>query len=157
MKSSQKAFTIVELLVVVAIIAILTAITTSNLVTSKSRARDTKRASDIAQLQFAFEFFFDRCNQYPALPSNLVVTDLTLIKNGCPTDVNLGTFLGKIPTPPSSGDYYYGKNDADSPTDYILSSKFENYNQVLEDNPTTAMYSATCSKISPFYYCVQPR
>jgi general secretion pathway protein G len=61
----KNGFTLIELLVVLAIIAILTAIVTTNFTTSKSKARDAKRVSDIAQIQLALEMVFDKCNAYP--------------------------------------------------------------------------------------------
>jgi prepilin-type N-terminal cleavage/methylation domain-containing protein len=61
----KKGFTLVELIVVIAIIGILTGIVTTNFASSRSRARDAKRISDLGHIQLALELYFDRCKQYP--------------------------------------------------------------------------------------------
>src|SRR3954466_11278478 len=111
---TKQGFTIVELMVTVAIIAILTGIIVANLTTSKSKSRDAKRVSDVAQLQLALELFFDRCNRYPIKETNLLRvpgwTDAPKLMdggNGCPTNITLLTFTSKIPTPQTTGDYRY--------------------------------------------------
>src|SRR3954466_5528320 len=111
---SQKAFTLIELMITVAIIALLTAIILTNLNQPKVRARDAKRVSDVAQLQLALELFFDRCNRYPIKETNLSLvpgwTDAPKLMdggNGCPTNITLLTFTSKIPTPQTTGDYRY--------------------------------------------------
>ena len=86
--SNKKGFTLIELLVVIAIIAILTAIVTANFATSKAKARDAKRISDIAQIQLALEMVFDRCNVYPP--------DITNITTDICTGYPLNYFISKI-------------------------------------------------------------
>jgi prepilin-type N-terminal cleavage/methylation domain-containing protein len=99
---SKKGFTLVELMVTVAIVGILMAIVTSNFTTSRSRSRDAKRVSDINQIQLALELYFDRCDEYPATLS------LTAKNGSCPTGIELGSFISKIPTAQSPGSYEYG-------------------------------------------------
>lgn len=161
----RKGFTIIELIIVVAIIAILTAIMTSNFGESKKKSRDAKRVSDIVQLQLALEMFFDRCNQYPT------VTDVgagmwpvgrvpsLIANNGCPTGIMLSSFIGKIPAPPTTANYIYVVNN--TYTDYVLRAKLETKTQALDDDVDgllTALGNTDCSDASPnFYFCVQPR
>jgi prepilin-type N-terminal cleavage/methylation domain-containing protein len=56
---NKKGFTLIELLVVIAITAILTSVMVPSLFSTKSKARDTKRISDIAQIQLALEVYQD--------------------------------------------------------------------------------------------------
>ncbi len=150
---SQKGFTLIELLVVIAIISILTSIIMANLTQSKAKARDTKRVSDMAQIQLTLELFFDRCNQYPAVSSNMPnITSFT----GCPSGITLGTFISQIPNPPTAGDYTYVVN-AIPPTDYVLRAKLETLNVALNDDIDGTVYSTDCSDSPTYYYCVQPR
>ena len=63
----KNGFTLIELLVVIAIIGILTTIVTANLGTARQKARDTKRVSDVKQLQLALALYADaNSNRYPA-------------------------------------------------------------------------------------------
>lgn len=154
----NKGFTIVELIVTVSIIALLTAITVSNLASSKAKARDGKRISDIVNLQFALELFFDRCNQYPTRSGALPNLDAN---NGCPTGVTLRSFISRIPTPPGTDIYAYGVNNETTPTDYVLQADLELYNQALIDDVDGVQnYSGVgfdCEDSPNFIFCVLPK
>lgn len=164
LSKSQKAFTLIELMVVVAIIGILTAIVVANLTKAKARSRDAKRISDINQVQLALELFFDRCNQYPTLLNGMPNTGAT---NGCPIGINLGTFISKIPTPPNPGEnYYYGVKVEGSGvdisyTDYVLKAVLEGSNSALTDSYHGSDLYGISGSATPcsnaLTYCVQPR
>lgn len=135
---SNRGFTLIELLVVIAIIAILTGVILVALQSSRGKARDGQRISDISQIQLALEQYFDRCGQYP--PASFMTTSaLSSITNGCPsipTQISMATFISKIPTFPNGGlssqtVYYYAVNPTN--TDYILGTGLENYNAVVLD------------------------
>ncbi|HEY4503870.1 MAG TPA: type II secretion system protein [Candidatus Paceibacterota bacterium] len=160
--NKQKAFTLIELLVVIAIISILTGIILSNLSGAKSKARDSKRVSDVAQLQLALELFFDRCNRYPVVSSglpNIDDGDTTLGdedgSNDCPSDIRLSTFISQIPTSPSPGVYTYGVN-ATPATDYVLMVSLENNSILLDDIDTNPLYGINCADQNQ-NYCVVPK
>lgn len=59
-KQNTKGFTIVELLIVIAIIGILAAVTLSSLNASRLRADDAKRAQDMAQVKTALELYIGK-------------------------------------------------------------------------------------------------
>ena len=153
-----KAFTLIELLVVIAIIAILTAIVTANFGVSKSKARDAKRILDITNLSVALGFFFDKCNEYPQISSNMPnLADSCRISS---VDIPLSNFISVIPTAPSPGTYEYGVNNTSNPTDYVLKTVLENNNSVLTDAPKSNFSSITDPDIDcsvPLAYCIQPR
>src|ERR1035437_7442371 len=123
-RSKKNGFTLIELMVVIAIIAILTGIIITGLVASKAKSRDAKRASDLSQIALAVEQYFDRCYQYP-IP-NAGKIDSTLLTQGigvCPTNNNVqvtfGNFISVIPTDPSTGaGYDYVTNTTN--TDFVL-------------------------------------
>ncbi len=172
--STRKGFTIIELLVVVAIIVILTGIVITNLSQSQLKSRDGKRVSDLSQLQLALDLYFDRCNQYPQLGSNFLMD--TTANNGCPSGIEFSLFLGKIPTPPKAGDYIYAVNNITTPTDYILRAQLEGNNHATRDDidgqinssgttyyyatsasvPGSSVSNATLSCDDPMF-CIQPR
>ena len=64
----KKGFTIVEVLVVIAIIAILTAIILPSLNNIRAKNRDTERVADIAAIQLALSLYKSQNlnNEYPA-------------------------------------------------------------------------------------------
>lgn len=87
----KKGFTLIELLVVIAIIVILTSIVTANLGSARQKARDTKRVSDIKQLQLTLALYADaNNNRYPATLSPLAPI-----------------YIQAIPVPPNGGAYSY--------------------------------------------------
>lgn len=62
---TKKGFTLVELLVVVAIIAILISIVVANIRSAKEKARDDRRMSDMRTLQNALGLYQINKGQYP--------------------------------------------------------------------------------------------
>lgn len=118
--SRDGAFTLVEMLVVIAIIAILTGITITSLTGSKQKSRDAKRISDLGQIQLALELYFDKYKQYPSSLSGLTPT-----------------YISNIPTPPSSSlnQTSYDYTPTGSPlNDYTLHITLESYNEALKDD-----------------------
>ncbi|MES3030888.1 MAG: prepilin-type N-terminal cleavage/methylation domain-containing protein [Patescibacteria group bacterium] len=156
---NKKGFSLIELMIVIAIIAILTGIITANFTQSKSRARDAKRVSDMAQLQLSLALFFDRCNGYPVVNGitvNQLTTDLEHVS--CPDGINFGTYISVIPHPPVGGDATFYKYVSNG-TDYILSVDLEDNSSALEDDidgtATMGAAEVQCDDVA-FNYCVKP-
>lgn len=61
----KKGFTLVELLVVVAIIGLLAGIATVSVNSVRSKARDARRVADIKQIQNALELYYSGSGTYP--------------------------------------------------------------------------------------------
>ncbi len=124
----KKGFTLVELLVVMAITAILTAVLIPSLFSSKSKGRDTRRVSDLAQIQLALELYQDNNGGlYPAR-----------INNG-----SLNGYLNPIPKDPANAlDYHYaGLSTAvgGECSNYHLGASLENTSSALSsDRDATA-------------------
>ena len=65
-------YTLVEIMVVISIMAILTAVIYSSFDTSKANSRDQKRVGDLSVIQLALEQFFQKYGVYPVQLSELV-------------------------------------------------------------------------------------
>lgn len=126
----SRAFTLIELLITIAIIGLLTAIVVTSLAPSRGKARDAKRISDVSNIQFALSLYFDRCKQYPS-------TLTTGASNGCPTTpvaITFADFMPVVPTQPGGTVYDYAiKDSGGSKIDYILHTRLESYNDVIKD------------------------
>ncbi len=64
-KNLKSGFTLVELLVVMAILGILTVVTLGNFRTSQIKARDAQRKSDLRQISNALEAYYNDYAGYP--------------------------------------------------------------------------------------------
>ncbi|MCA9347291.1 prepilin-type N-terminal cleavage/methylation domain-containing protein [Candidatus Saccharibacteria bacterium] len=66
----QKGFTIIELLIVIAIIAILAGLVLNNFQGAQAKARDTQRVTRINAIHSKLEEFYNEANGYPADAAN---------------------------------------------------------------------------------------
>ncbi len=67
LKKAQQGFTIIELLIVIAIIAILAGLVLNNFQGAQAKARDTQRVTDINNVHSKLEEYYNDNNAYPAL------------------------------------------------------------------------------------------
>ncbi len=90
MKKTNKGFTLIELLVVIAIIGLLATLSVVALNNARERARDSRRVSDVKQIQTALELYYNANPTigYPATLAVLVTENL----------------MDPIPTPPTPDD-----------------------------------------------------
>lgn len=118
MASSNKVegVTLVELLVVVAVISMLTVISVSFLRPQLFKGTDAKRKSDLRRIQVALEEYEKDKNCYPA-------PDLL----GCNPGVGLTPYLSKIPCDPKTKQSYFYENEGTScPSWYRIYANLEN-------------------------------
>lgn len=142
-KIDKKGFTLIELMVSIAIVAILTALIIVNIASSRMKARDAKRVSDIGQLQLALEQYFTKNGVYPTLNqySTLVPTYISAFP--------------KDPLTNSTADYVYAP-DGNNNYDYILSIDLE---KATNEGLSTTRYGIDCDPDGTLYnngfiYCV---
>lgn len=111
-KRDQRGFTIVELLIVIVVIGILAALVVTTYAGIQSKARDSKRQSDIQALQTQIEAFYASNNYYPAMADinsdTWRSTNMKSLDPGAMTDPSgsNATFVASAPTA-TSKQYQY--------------------------------------------------
>lgn len=131
MSADRQGFSLIELIVVIAITAVLLAVTLPNFVSSRERARDTKRKEEMRQLKNALRLYYNDYNTYPAGGNcakaeggtniNYIMGCNTTHAACCPcdtsTDFGVGVtgascetvYMKKFPSDLGSSMYYYSQ------------------------------------------------
>ncbi len=122
---NKKGFTLIELLVVIAIIGLLSTLAIVALGSAREKARDSKRLSDLKQIQTALEMYYGEQSTYPTSTNatlgegNYACLDSTGFHaaGGC-TDA----LMGLVPDDPGTGSYIYNSSDG---TTYSIAATLE--------------------------------
>ncbi|MEZ7820853.1 MAG: type II secretion system protein [Patescibacteria group bacterium] len=127
MLKNKKGFTIIELLIVIAIIGLLATISIVALNGARQKGRDAKRVGDIRQIQTALELYFNDQNSYPLVAAStelgrgnaakLCDTGFVATATACTR-----TYMGIVPTNPTPGgsEYTYTSIGTGTSTSYTL-------------------------------------
>ncbi|PIR82629.1 hypothetical protein COU20_01565 [Candidatus Kaiserbacteria bacterium CG10_big_fil_rev_8_21_14_0_10_59_10] len=139
MRSFSRGFTLIELLVVIAIIGILSSVVLASLNSAREKGRDSRRISDIKQLQLALELYYDgNSSTYPANLAD-VAPD----------------YISVIPTGPQGDAYQYAS--VDSGSSYVLAATLEDENHSVFDNSVTGTdVGGSGIDCGTPVYCVRP-
>ncbi|OGK62465.1 hypothetical protein A2334_05510 [Candidatus Roizmanbacteria bacterium RIFOXYB2_FULL_38_10] len=128
MNNTESSFTLIEILVVIAILAGMVVILLPNFMDARERARDAQRKSDIRQIQKALEFY--KSNQSP--PSYPIDASFPAPCTGWSGTGYL--YMSKVPGDPSAScatpkKYYYHRNPTGTPgetLEYLLAACLDN-------------------------------
>src|SRR3990172_371808 len=149
MKTKKSGFTLIEVLIVVAIIGLLASIVLVGLGAFRGRGRDARRIADIRETQNALELFYTKNNSYPNANSwSALETALT--------GANIG--VSKISQDPlgASRSYGYGPGPVvgPGPQSYALRAQLEDAtNPALNDDVDGTVNGVDCSDTPSGFYC----
>ncbi len=150
--NSKKGFTLIEILIVIAIMGFLSSIVLVGLSGFRQRGRDAKRIAELKEVQNGLELYYASYGSYPeATTWPELETDLRLIGvNQLPEDpINEREYV-----------YQYAPRDEVAPGSYILAAKLEdktnaNLNSANElDDSTGYKGGIDCSDANAMY-CIQ--
>ena len=116
---NKKGFTLIEIILVIAIIGVLASLFVGNIFSSLARGRDSRRKQDLRSISQALELYYNDNNKYPdSLPAGGAVFTH-------PNDPDT-IYLQKIPNDPSSSNSYCYETESGSGTWYKIMTNLEN-------------------------------
>jgi prepilin-type N-terminal cleavage/methylation domain-containing protein len=140
-KNERKGFTLIEILIVVAIIAILASVVLVGLGPTQQAGRDARRISDLSEAQNGLELYYNKCGFYPGPTGNTSCSAVTgstgaLAYTAVGAAITAPSFnlgVSTWPQDPSNVSphvYSYGTNGTGSTaaTSYVLGAVLENTN-----------------------------
>ncbi len=160
MMRGAKGFTLIEMLIVVAIIAILASIIIVGLGPAQQSGRDARRISDLQSIQNGLELYYQKCGFYPG-GANCTKGSNSTDNYASMKQALIGSSIGinAIPQDPSypARQYYYGTDPAGDESSYVLGAQLENVNNSVFTTYTPPPFSPSgfdCTATSTGNYCV---
>lgn len=152
---SQAGFTLLELIVVMAIMGLLIAVTASTFQTSRIKGKDGRRKSDLKQIQNALEAYM---NDHSVYPQASAPTGGSIVACGgsgttaCAfgsafTDENGTVYMAQIPSDPSSPTLQYLYLASSDQKQYQIFTYLEN----TQDSSTATYVGKNCPTVT--YQC----
>ncbi len=152
----RKGFTLIEILIVTAIIALMASSVLVGFAPAQRQGRDARRIADLRQAQNALELYYSKCGYYPggaqaASPCGNFsqISSWTNLSTAL-TGSNIG--VSRIPNDPSSGkNYLYGTDSIGS--SYVVAATLEDANSsALRNGVAGTIFGVACTgKV----YCIQ--
>lgn len=154
MSQNKNAFSLIELLVVVSVLAILFAIVLPNLIGSRSRARDVNLKSSLNQMKTSLRLYYNDFQSYPNGSGGVMMgcgaDGLAACPNADGSFAAGATIYNK--EMPSADNFYYQQLDGGE--GFLISAQLEN-----ASDQDAAASAAKCGIAVPaastFYVCTE--
>jgi len=152
----QKGFTLIEMLIVVAIIGILSALILVGLSQFRMRGRDARRIADVKQVQNASEIYYTRNLAYPTVTGGSASQRWGALTT---TLTGAGLGLSQIPQDPLGSSHSYDYKDCNSSQNYVIAVSLEDTGNTVLNSDIDGTSSGTCDfggiNCNDPIYCVQ--
>lgn len=159
MMHSNKGFTLIEMLIVIAVIAILAGVVLTGVSGFQASARDTRRIGDLRNSQNFLELYFTRCGHYPGgmvagICDSNDPADWEALEGMFQEEAN--GFTSNFPQDPvGTKSYVYDVDSAGDRLQYAISATLERSNQALNDDASTPSWSSIECDDIVLEYCVR--
>ena len=163
MINNKKGFTLIEILIVVAIIAILASVVLIGLGPTQRAGRDARRISDLRSVQNGLELYYNKCGYYPgaaACANSNAITGGAVTSNASWNAMKAsltGSAIGitTVPDDPNTANHYqYGSGGAGN-SSYVIGGQLEDTsNPALNGGVNGTTNGVPCATATGFY-CVQ--
>ena len=132
LKKSKKGFTVIELLLVIAIIGLIASVLIVTLSEARAQARDAKRKIEVDTIRKAIEFYYIEYNRYPKKTKWASLEEDPILDTGERFSEAVGEWLPTIPKDPLWGQtketgepYSYQYKTNPDATEYKIHVKME--------------------------------
>lgn len=152
MYTRKQGFTLIEILIVVAIIGILASVVLVGLGPAQQAGRDARRLSDLHQVQNGLELYYNKCGFYPGSAASGACTASNNAATAGYTDMSaaiVGSSLGinTMPLDPTNAAprVYMFRTNGQTANQYVLAAVLESVNNTVFTSytPLTAAQLAT--------------
>lgn len=145
---SKKGFTLIEMLIVIAIIGILASIVLVGLGPVQRQARDSRRVADLRSVQTLLELDMNKMGTYPAAAS------WAALETQLRTDGALSA-NGRLPVDPTNAaPYVYQYAQLGAGTGYAIGTTLETAGTSLMANSATGVSIGTGACGTGLIYCI---
>ncbi len=150
-----RGFTLIEMLIVIAVIGILASAVLVGLGPVQRQGRDSRRIADLRQVQNALELYYNKCGHYPgdATCGSTIPGDDWNAMTTALTGASIG--IKSIPFDPSTGKSYHYATDLKT---YVIGAELEDANNPNLRQSATSSLSITatfCSAANTNPFCIE--